>query len=47
MATTPLIREGEVISSMMIARDQPPEFSDTEVSRLETFAHQAVSTCWG
>jgi signal transduction histidine kinase len=42
VANTPLIRENEVIGSMMIFRNQPPEFSAVEIALLETFADQAV-----
>ena len=37
-AITPLVRDDRAIGSMMIARDQPPEFSAAEITRLETFA---------
>jgi len=42
VANTPLIRENEVIGSMMIFRNQPPEFSEVEIALLEMFASQAV-----
>ena len=38
----PMLREGEAIGSINVARRQPGPFSDSEVELLQTFADQAV-----
>ncbi len=38
----PMLREGQVIGTIFVARRQPGYFSDTQVQLLKTFADQAV-----
>ena len=38
----PMIREGEVIGAIFVARQQPGVFTDAQVQLLKTFADQAV-----
>src|SRR5215471_14170601 len=38
----PMIREGEVIGAIFVARQQPGPFTDAQVQLLKTFADQAV-----
>jgi signal transduction histidine kinase len=40
--TVPMVREGEAIGAILVARPEPGTFSDAEVALLQTFADQAV-----
>jgi two-component system, NtrC family, sensor kinase len=40
--TVPMVREGEAIGAILVARPEPGAFSDAEVALLQTFADQAV-----
>jgi GAF domain-containing protein len=40
--TVPMLRENEAVGAITVARLEPGEFSDTEVTLLKTFADQAV-----
>jgi GAF domain-containing protein len=40
--TVPMLREGEALGAISVARREPGRFSDTEVELLKTFADQAV-----
>src|SRR4030095_2508588 len=38
----PMVREGEAVGAISVARGEPGRFSDAEVELLRTFADQAV-----
>jgi GAF domain-containing protein len=40
--TVPMLREGEAVGAISVARREPGRFSETEVELLKTFADQAV-----
>ncbi len=40
--TVPMLREGEAVGAILVARQEPGGFSDAEVALLKTFADQAV-----
>jgi signal transduction histidine kinase len=42
VVTVPMLREGEAVGALLVARPEPGRFSDAEVQLLNTFADQAV-----
>jgi len=42
VVTVPMLREGEAVGAIIVARREPGRFSDAEVEVLKTFADQAV-----
>jgi two-component system NtrC family sensor kinase len=42
VVTVPMLREGEAVGAILVARPEPGRFSDAEVALLQTFADQAV-----
>ena len=42
VVTVPMLREGEAVGAVLVARPEPGRFSDAEVQLLKTFAAQAV-----
>jgi GAF domain-containing protein/anti-sigma regulatory factor (Ser/Thr protein kinase) len=42
VVTVPMVREGEAVGAILVARQDPGRFADSEVELLKTFADQAV-----
>jgi len=42
VVTVPMLREGEAVGAILVARGEPGRFSDAELELLKTFADQAV-----